>query len=1171
MKKICKKIVSILVLAAMLATLMPIVAPAAESASATLTDAMFVRKDGANFTKVMGGNPLQVDGNINQHRVSFLKFDFSNYSESIERLGNMYLTVYNNNGPDSGLNSGMKVYIMPDDKEAWSVNGSYNTYELASGYDIVSSSVGTLIYQTTNAIAKNGAVTTSDLSAAVMSHLKANPSNKIVTFRLDAVVTDANKAYVLHGLNDGDKAPALKFDVFTDSEYVANLANGVTLPSSATTNIDLDAVVFPDNVDVEWTSSNANVIANDGTVKIPADDTNVTLSLKVSLKSDASVYAIKDYIVNVPANDGSEIFYLWDFEGENGLVDKINGGTFTTTDKAHAVPELYADGSDSVAKVTWLAEDAALVANTKPMLGSASPVFAENSDYRYIVTSLDFKKDKSEKSFTLNYRDNGNKEVATIGIAAQDWRNMVFVADLKKNSDGARNFYTYFKEGNAYTLKVTKQYALAYMDEFRIACNYETLSPNIYIDDLTVKGYKEFYTAINRAADAKAVMNLIDSYNALNLATIPDEYYEASNYDKNITASALVGENFTSDAEVFEALKAAIPEHIGAEVYYKWDFENGNLEDVINNVEFMTGHPNFVPGSVVYTTDPADESNGVAKNIIGVGDNVERLVFTNKLEADYNSGNGIIKNVVYDIKIKSEGEGSSKIGIDDNANIRKNLISNVVNTNNTWKSYRVVVDVLDKTVTTYQYFNNMWNQSEKIESIEKFDFNRISSLNNNKEKSADVYFDDVVIRAYGAVYEEINEVSEENFENVLSQLEKDMLISVPSAFHSISAEERAEVISEVKSRTYTSDAEFEAALVAALPQSNEIVYYNWDFENGTLNDTIKAEPFMMDHPNDTAENRVELATDPIDASNSVAKVDYAASTLERLVFTPDINADFANNIFGYVTFDFRVYAPETTKTSIRISSMPTDHHVYSSELEGGKWHTIRAIADLDSKTVKGYELTDGKWTLVYQESNIEKFDFNRFSIFLGAVEEEQVPVAYFDDFKVTSHVSLYEKVNAATEENIAEVLEYYDSICAINLTDAYDALSADEKAAFASAIKAKTYADSYEVNKEVILYFTDKDFVVFGYDYVDEKLDWVKLIIAKSDITAEAASVVVASYNGNELIDVNFVPYTGSLAGGSDVEVSGLYLDITDATSVKVMLLNGFEKLTPLAASEILK
>ena len=550
MKKICKKIVSILVLMTMLVSVMPIITLAAETTSLNLADSVYVRKD-----RVVSDSSsvLQLDTTPGNHRVAFLKFDFSSFTGNIERLGNMFLTVYNREVEHS---YGLKVYILPDDKESWS-SAAYS-YQTAYDNGIISG-CGDLIYQTTEAMNRYQKICTDDISKAVISHLTSNQSNKIVTFRLEGVY---DGGYVLYGSNS-DNPPTLSFEVLDDAQYVTKIANEAEVLTNGvvTSDINLSSVSFPSDVDVSWTSSDPSVLADDGKITKPVTDSDVTLTLKVSLKSDETAFATKAFNFRVLAQNGSTIKYYWDFEGENGLSDKIGGATFTTTDKAHATPQLHTESGDTVAKIEWLEEDTAFVLNTSSVFGSSSSVFSETSNDNYIVIEMDFKIDSAGKWTNFILRKDSSKSLLMNQFAdgSVDWTKLVFVVDMHKDANGNYNVVTYKKNGDVYTKCFERSATLDMINEFRITSGKaEDSTTNLYMDDLKISVYEDFYSALNKASDAKDVKNIIDTYSAMKIIEIPSEYSAMNDSQKLKISSLLLNKNFASDAQALEMIEACL-------------------------------------------------------------------------------------------------------------------------------------------------------------------------------------------------------------------------------------------------------------------------------------------------------------------------------------------------------------------------------------------------------------------------------------------------------------------------------------------------------------------------------------------------------------------------------------------------------------------------------------
>ena len=99
------------------------------------------------------------------------------------------------------------------------------------------------------------------------------------------------------------------------------------------------------------------------------------------------------------------------------------------------------------------------------------------------------------------------------------------------------------------------------------------------------------------------------------------------------------------------------------------------------------------------------------------------------------------------------------------------------------------------------------------------------------------------------------------------------------------------------------------------------------------------------------------------------------------------------------------------------------------------------------------------------------------------------------------------------------------------------------------------------------LYLSDEELIVLSTSLDHErKLDEVKLLIGKENVSQNGLTVIAASYTGDEVLDVKFTPLTDSFATGSIVTASGMGLDMTNATEVKIMLWSDMRKLVPVTA-----
>lgn len=168
------------------------------TANIKLSDAAYVRNIDGSKDKALGGSTLVVDrqGGVStrgNRRVSFLKFDFADYADDLDSISEITLSLA---GKDAKEGANFVVYLLPDDKEAWS--SKTLTYIAANEeMNMVSTDCGEVIYTSENV--ENGKFnTTSDLKAAIVEHLKANTENTVISFKID---TSKELPYQIYGLS----------------------------------------------------------------------------------------------------------------------------------------------------------------------------------------------------------------------------------------------------------------------------------------------------------------------------------------------------------------------------------------------------------------------------------------------------------------------------------------------------------------------------------------------------------------------------------------------------------------------------------------------------------------------------------------------------------------------------------------------------------------------------------------------------------------------------------------------------------------------------------------------------------------------------------------------------------------------------------------------------------
>jgi len=143
-------------------------------------------------------------------------------------------------------------------------------------------------------------------------------------FRLQTVVSGFLVA--------ADVAPKLDITFADDSDYAALIADKISIPTQVTGDIDLPTTA-DDGATVSWNSTNEAVIANDGTVTRPEDDTVVTLTATVAYNGST---AEKSFDVTVIS---SKILMELDFDTVADGVYSGRGVTGTVNGTGYAEAE----------------------------------------------------------------------------------------------------------------------------------------------------------------------------------------------------------------------------------------------------------------------------------------------------------------------------------------------------------------------------------------------------------------------------------------------------------------------------------------------------------------------------------------------------------------------------------------------------------------------------------------------------------------------------------------------------------------------------------------------------------------------------------------------------------------------------------------------------------------
>ncbi len=408
----------------------------------------------------------------------------------------------------------------------------------------------------------------------------------------------------------------------------------------------------------------------------------------------------------------------------------------------------------------------------------------------------------------------------------------------------------------------------------------------------------------------------------------------------------------------------------------------------------------------------------------------------------------------------------------------------------------------------------------------------------------------------------------------LSPITSDTTLSITSSDESvISAEgvvnpgleaKQATVTATIASVSDPSISVSKSYKVTVISNDGADTVYYWDFDNNGLSGNYNTAAFMGGHT-----LQATLENDPLNASNKVAAA-------ENVTMSPDDYLTWVSfpSTAKYIAVRADMYLEnEGGRASIvardnpgnRIAIAQPDHDIV------GQWQSLLTVLDIANPAESArYRMEEGNWTFY---DDISLSDYASFRDSLGTIGRltlmgTQEGKVYMDNVSLKAYDDFYAEVNAATEENVIDVIEAFENMGIITLSDDY---ATADKAALAAAVKANAaYTSDSEVTFLINKFVSNDDIIIIDESISEGSLTRVKFILS-DNVTATSGKLVIASYNSNDALVGISIANVDSLESDGYNVVTGLNLNVNGATKRKYMLWSDVSaSITPLAkATEI--
>ncbi|MDY3302782.1 MAG: immunoglobulin-like domain-containing protein [Clostridia bacterium] len=500
------------------------------------TEGMFIRS-GGSYENNSYPDELVVDSRhgVGLNRIGFIKFDFTGNEDLLEKSQTITLRLDTKSDCKEADNNNFAVYMLNDNMEDID---STLTYASARDKGLVDFSAN-LVYMSDGALQPDATYETVDLKKSIIENLENNPDNKVVWFK---IASTRGVGYSISGVKaDESIRPALLMKYPKPAAEIDSLY--LTIPEKTDSDLTLP-VKGRFGSDIEWTSSDENLISSDGKVNFPiadedfgAEDPSVNLNAKISFGEDVKE---KDFIVRVirkGISDASADTYV---TAEGNFSDSKNFEFGGTSENAALI---YFDISENLDYIKNSRKTVLKLYGDEDCMGRSVTVscITDSSLKTDDISSLSYDNAKKLSDFVSKYKvtsvfDSNCKAVFDVTEYVRDITDGKALFSL--SADGAR-VYPYTLENGVDTTPKLISSPTEYTDEYAVQRaadeltfdklsgeNPNSIRKNLTLPTDTVFGGKIEWTSSDEAVNA--------SDGSLNRG--------AENKDVTLTAKITVGE-----------------------------------------------------------------------------------------------------------------------------------------------------------------------------------------------------------------------------------------------------------------------------------------------------------------------------------------------------------------------------------------------------------------------------------------------------------------------------------------------------------------------------------------------------------------------------------------------------------------------------------------------------
>ncbi len=711
-------------------------------------------------------------------------------------------------------------------------------------------------------------------------------------------------------------------------------------------------------------------------------------------------------------------------------------------------------------------------------------------------------------------------------------------------------------------------------EHFQILKTNNAADDTIYVDNISLGGITNFSNAFEGVMDGADRVDLIEQYANTGLLTMPTYYDAYTASQKEAFAVALPSSVFSS----FSLFKSFM-----------------NLETMAKSFDFENGLDNFYNNSTNQYTEIASDADGrnycsvtasgpnTSANDFNISSKISKYTLNFKLANVPTSDLTFRVQMTYDntykwVNLAVVRAETADLVIPEKGNWGENITAI---TPDEWYTLELYID----TETANEYLrvtgeNGTYSTRKATNGYinELVSDSSITAINSTKTfqiaggaGSYPLGIDNLEMYSvadFAVTLTSVSQVSDK--QAFLEKYDAIGMIELPGYYDALSDIQKTEFVKGIESSAYASTSDF-----AAYISTYEFDRGDFDFELDTVR-TLSKYNFENGLENFNAETgTLQTSANPEASTATVLKI-----TPQNLSATKEFTIDTSNTPYAVLSFDImkkvtanddliNVKLGQDTVFAIDGNKITTKNRGADefANNANNKWHTVKVIANTDTKIVTVYLKNDYDWKKIYTKT-LDNMDVSSLTFELPSASCDEV---YVDNLILELYEDFDYNISAsASVSDVVGLVDAYAEIGVVDTLKSYKHLDKIAKTKMANEILALETKDLSSVQKIADKYSISDaldgisdELAVFDSNWNESKLYEFKCVVNK-EITSPDAKLVIASYNEDALLDIAIIN-AEDIAKNSIIKYSSdKGLDISAIGDVKLMLLSDMESLTPL-------